>query len=289
MGKCLDLMKEKERKRKISLSLIGNKHAYGYIPTKDILKKRSDSLIKAHKIKKFGFKKGFTPWNKNKSNIFSKETLQKMSESHKGQHPLAEFKKGHIPWSKGLNVNNSEKVRLMVEKSKVTINKLSLEGKLIAWNKGKKTGFISKNPEETRRKKSENMLGKNHWNWIDGRSKNKEYKHIQEKEWRNKNKEKKAFLNARRKMKKINAEGSHTFEEWTKLKKKYNYICPMCKKKEPFNEQRCKFLTEDHIVPLSREGTDYIKNIQPLCLDCNLKKHTQTIFFEHKDTILSKY
>ncbi len=58
--------------------------------------------------------------------------------------------------------------------------------------------------------------------------------------------------------------GSYTVEEWLDLCKKYDNKCLCCGKKEK--------LTVDHIVPLSRGGTNYIENIQPLCNECNASK-----------------
>ena len=64
-----------------------------------------------------------------------------------------------------------------------------------------------------------------------------------------------------------NAIGSHTFGEWETLKAQYDWICQMCGRKEPNIK-----LTEDHIIPLSKGGSNNIENIQPLCGSCNSKK-----------------
>ena len=97
-------------------------------------------------------------------------------------------------------------------------------------------------------------------------------KHRNPKKWKQENKDRVNFSNRKRDRLKKCSEGSHTLSEWQKLKEKYNYLCLCCKKQEPFIK-----LTEDHIVPLSLGGTDYIENIQPLCLSCNDRKWIKVI------------
>lgn len=65
----------------------------------------------------------------------------------------------------------------------------------------------------------------------------------------------------------IKSGATHTNGEWETLKAQYNFACPACKDEK-------KILTKDHIIPLSKGGTDRIENIQPLCQSCNSKKHT---------------
>ena len=84
-------------------------------------------------------------------------------------------------------------------------------------------------------------------------------------------------MNGRRRTLKRSAEGTHTFGEWELLKKQYGYICPCCGKLEPEI-----VLTEDHIIPLAKGGSDFIENIQPLCRSCNCKKHTKIIKYDKK-------
>ena len=82
--------------------------------------------------------------------------------------------------------------------------------------------------------------------------------------------EKKLYLNARRRARKKGAEGSHTFGEWELLKEQLGFTCPACGRGEPEVT-----LTQDHIIPLSKGGSDYIENIQPLCKGCNSEKWTE--------------
>lgn len=70
----------------------------------------------------------------------------------------------------------------------------------------------------------------------------------------------------RRKRKSENG-GKHTLGEWETLKCQCNHSCAKCGRKEPEIK-----LTRDHILAISRGGTDDIKNIQPLCLRCNQSK-----------------
>lgn len=104
-----------------------------------------------------------------------------------------------------------------------------------------------------------------------------EEKKIQVKKWRQNNHGKVLESTRKRRNIKRGTTGSHTFGEWELLKIQYGFTCPCCNKSEPNIK-----LTEDHIVPLSKGGSDYIENIQPLCGHCNFVKHTKIFFYTRK-------
>ena len=72
----------------------------------------------------------------------------------------------------------------------------------------------------------------------------------------------------------VNAIGSHTDIEWENVKKRFGYVCVGCGVSE-----KIKILTRDHITPLSKGGTDFISNIQPLCRNCNSRKCNRELVF----------
>jgi HNH endonuclease/NUMOD3 motif len=69
-----------------------------------------------------------------------------------------------------------------------------------------------------------------------------------------------------------NADGFHLKEDWEFLKFTLGNKCLRCGK--PENEVS---LQKDHIVPISRGGTHWLDNLQPLCKRCNCQKHARTM------------
>ena len=96
--------------------------------------------------------------------------------------------------------------------------------------------------------------------------------------WRRENPEKVASHKKRHRLNKMNAEGTHTTEDWLWLCAKFDNRCLKCGNKTK--------MTEDHIIAPDLGGSDYIENIQPLCGSCNSSKGQKIISYIPADTFL---
>lgn len=79
---------------------------------------------------------------------------------------------------------------------------------------------------------------------------------------------------SKRRAAKTLAGGSFTPKEWDALCSKYGFRCLCCDKKKP--------LEADHVIPLSKGGTSWIHNIQPLCKSCNSSKGSKTVDYRRE-------
>jgi 5-methylcytosine-specific restriction endonuclease McrA len=96
--------------------------------------------------------------------------------------------------------------------------------------------------------------------------------------WRKNNKEKYSNYMRAASARKRNAEGETTLEQWNLIVEYYcpNNLCPACGKEFDETKSTDK-ITADHVIPLSKGGTNYPDNIQPLCHSCNSSKSNERL------------
>lgn len=89
-----------------------------------------------------------------------------------------------------------------------------------------------------------------------------------ERRWRAENPQAEAARRRRRRELLAAAEGDFSEEEWVHLRSTYGDCCLRCGSADG--------ITPDHVVPLSHGGSNFITNIQPLCVSCNSAKGTHS-------------
>lgn len=126
--------------------------------------------------------------------------------------------------------------------------------------------------------KGKDHSGESHWNYKgEGNRMEDDIEHVRARRRKNALANPNVKDNLRRgKMKRErNLVVEHTFIEWIELLKKHDNICYYCgvrMTKTPGIKQR----TRDHLIPVSKGGSDKIENIVPACRSCNSKKGTNT-------------
>lgn len=157
-----------------------------------------------------------------------------------------------------ISLANKGKKKVFSQEHKENISKSRTGEK--NWNFGKHFSIEHRKKISESNKKIPRAKGENSNNWKGGVSKMKGYNY--------------RVAGRQYLIRRKGAKGTHSFEQWEDLKKFYDFMCLCCKKQEPFIS-----LTRDHVVPLSLGGSDDIKNIQPLCHNCNSRKHAKMIDF----------
>ena len=101
------------------------------------------------------------------------------------------------------------------------------------------------------------------------RENNREKRRETYRKWAAANPDKRLALDRKRRARKAGAEGEFTTDEFAALCELFENRCAYC-------DTDAK-LTADHVVPLSKGGSDHIENILPACQPCNSSKGTKSI------------
>lgn len=101
------------------------------------------------------------------------------------------------------------------------------------------------------------------------RENNAELLRQKSREWRKNNPEKSAASTRNKKAMRKSAPGTHTATDIEDILRLQNFKCAECKVSVKLRHNR----HIDHIIPLSKGGTNFRTNLQILCPPCNMHKH----------------
>lgn len=119
-------------------------------------------------------------------------------------------------------------------------------------------------------RKGNRTSNRTYWKKWDQENPEKRYASVRA--WQSRNPEKAKELSVKgwhvRRSRKANAPGSFTSEEVEALLATQGGCCAYCRTTDK--------LSLDHKTPLSRGGSNWIENLQWLCISCNSRKRTRT-------------
>lgn len=135
--------------------------------------------------------------------------------------------------------------------------------------------YIALHPE-VKKKATQNYL-KSHAEQIKARNKKYKDEHRERyrflgNKWAKEHPERRRLDAHTRRTKLNNADGKYSLKEWHDLCQQYDNKCLCC-------ERTDVLLTVDHVIPISKGGSNFISNIQPLCRPCNSTKALKIIDF----------
>lgn len=81
-----------------------------------------------------------------------------------------------------------------------------------------------------------------------------------------------AFYQRQRDARRRNAPGRHSFVAWMQKVERFHWKCAYCGKK-----LTKKTLTKDHVIPISKGGSDWLRNVVPCCRPCNERKQAKVL------------
>lgn len=133
-------------------------------------------------------------------------------------------------------------------------------------NKETKLEYNRQWSKEHWRERDPEKKAENNRKWF---SENKEHVSLVKKIWYALNLEKSRQYRRTRRARLAQAEGNFTPDEFQELCAQYDNRCLCCHEQRP--------LEPDHVIPISKGGSNAIDNIQPLCLTCNRRKSAKMI------------
>lgn len=202
--------------------------------------------------------------------------------------PSKRTKDGLHSWCKGCKraymkarAPETKKQRAAYHKAYREANAEVLSAKHKVWTEANKEHLARKNKERYDEKREEILAQKKVYNAANRErfserdrayyEANKERITARQRAYHDQNKQAQLERNRQRRARLAGAEGSHTFEEIEQMYEDQGGICAYCLV-SLFDTYHI-----DHIVPISRGGSDGWENLALTCVDCNQRKHLMSV------------